>query len=316
VNIIKQSYGFGFDSIEALMKDLNEGLKTFNKRLDYNLNVDFDGRAIIGDNPDDLNDRDYGNNDVRAKNGRTHGTHVSGIIAAVRNNAIGINGAANNVKIMAIRNTPSGDEYDKDVALGVYYAVDNGAKVINMSFGKQFSPHSSWVRDAIAYAAKKDVLIVAAAGNDGENTDQINYFPNDQINNEDEVSNTFLKVGAIDPRYGSTLVAEYSNYGKNTVDVFAPGSQIYSTYPEDNYEFASGTSMAAPLVAGVAALIFSQYPKLSAAQVKHILITSGISINKKMALENGTVVDFSELSKSGKIVNAYNALIMASKLSK
>ena len=298
------------------MKDLNKGLKTFNKRLNYNLNVDFDGRAIVGDNPDNLNDRNYGNNDVRAKNGRTHGTHVSGIIAAKRNNGIGINGTANNIKIMAIRNTPNGDEYDKDVALGVYYAVDNGAKVINMSFGKQFSPHSDWVRDAIAYAAKKDVLIIAAAGNDGENTDQINYFPNDQINNGAEVSNTFLKVGAIGPRYGSDLVAEYSNYGKNTVDVFAPGSQIYSTYPEDSYEFASGTSMAAPLVAGVAALIFSQYPKLSAAQVKHILITSGVSINKKMALENGTVVDFSELSKSGKIVNAYNALIMASKLSK
>ena len=316
MNIIKQAYGFGFETIEACMKDLRSGLKVFNERLDYNLNINFDGRKAVGDNPDDLNDRNYGNNDVKAKNGRTHGTHVSGIIAAERNNGIGINGGANNVKIMAIRNTPNGDEYDKDVALGVYYAVDNGAKVINMSFGKQFSPHSDWVRDAIAYAAKKDVLIVAAAGNDGENTDQINYFPNDQINNGDEVSNTFLKVGAIGPKYGSTLVAEYSNYGKNTVDVFAPGSQIYSTYPKDNYEFASGTSMAAPLVAGVAALIFSQYPNLSAAQVKYILIRSGIAINKKVSLENGAIVPFSELSKSGKIVNAYNALIMASKLSK
>ena len=316
VDIIKQSFGFGFDSIEAMMKDLNTGLKTYNERLDYNLNIDFDGRKVIGDNPDDLNDRDYGNGDVRAKNGRTHGTHVSGIIAAERNNGIGINGAANNVKIMAIRNTPSGDEYDKDVALGVYYAVNNGAKVINMSFGKQYSPHSDWVRDAIAYAAEKDVLIVAAAGNDGQNTDQINYFPNDQINNGTEASNTFLKVGSNGPRYGSTLVAGYSNYGKNTVDVFAPGSQIYSTYPKESYEFASGTSMAAPLVAGVAALIFSQYPNLSAAQVKQILINSGIAINKKVSLESGAIVPFSELSKSGRIVNAYNALIMASKLSK
>jgi subtilisin family serine protease len=185
-----------------------------------------------------------------------------------------------------------------------------------MSFGKQFSPHSDWVRDAIAYAAEKDVLIVAAAGNDGENTDEINYFPNDQINNGVEVSNTFLKVGSNGSKYGSTLVAGYSNYGKNTVDVFAPGSQIYSTYPKNDYEFASGTSMAAPLVAGVAALIFSQYPNLSAAQVKHILITSGIAIDKKVVLESGAIVPFSELSKSGKIVNAYNALIMASKLSK
>ena len=316
VSIIKQSFGFGFDSIADLLKNLNAGLKSFNERLEYNLNVNFDGRKLVGDNPDDFKDRSYGNNDVRAKNGRSHGTHVSGIIAAKRNNGIGMNGAANNVKIMAIRNTPNGDEYDKDVALGVYYAVDNGAKVINMSFGKQFSPHSDWVRDAIAYAAEKDVLIVAAAGNDGKNTDQVNYFPNDQINNGSEVSNTFLKVGANEPRYGSTLVAGYSNYGKNTVDVFAPGSQIYSTYPKNTYEFAQGTSMASPLVAGVAALIFSQYPKLSAAQVKQILMESGLSINKKVSLENGEVVSFSELSKSGKIVNAYNALIMASKMSK
>ena len=315
VRIIKQSYEFGFDSIEALMNDLKKALKTFNERLDFTLNVNYDGRKIVGDNPNDFNDRDYGNNDVRAKNGRTHGTHVSGIIAARRHNGIGINGAADNVKIMAIRNTPSGDEYDKDVALGVYYAVDNGAKVINMSFGKQFSPHSDWVRDAIAYAAEKDVLIVSASGNDGKNTDQINYFPNDQIDNGKEVSNTFLKVGASAPRYGSTMVADYSNYGKNTVDVFAPGSQIYSTYPKEGYEFASGTSMAAPLVAGIAALIFSQYPSLSAAQVKQILMTSGVSINKKVSLESGTIVSFSDLSKSGKLVNAYNALIMASKLS-
>ncbi|MDA7705925.1 S8 family serine peptidase [Flavobacteriaceae bacterium] len=314
--IIKQSYGFGFDSVEALMKDLKTGLKAFNERLDYKLNIGFDGRKIVGDNPNDLNDRNYGNSDVRAKNGRTHGTHVSGIIAAKRNNGIGINGAANNVKIMAIRNTPSGDEYDKDVALGVYYAVDNGAKVINMSFGKSFSPHSDWVRNAIAYAAENDVLIVAASGNDGKNTDLKNYFPNDQINNGTEVSNTFLKVGSNGPKYGSSLVASYSNYGKSTVDVFAPGSQIYSTYPKESYEFASGTSMAAPLVAGVAALIFSQYPNLSAAQVKQILITSGIAINKKMSLGDGTTKPFSELSKSGKIINAYNALIMASKLSK
>ena len=316
VRIIKQSYEFGFDSIEALMKDLSTGLKSFNERLDYNLNINFDGRTIVGDNPDDFNDRDYGNNDVRAKNGRTHGTHVSGIIAANRHNGIGMNGAASNVKIMAIRNTPSGDEYDKDVALAVYYAVDNGAKVINMSFGKQFSPHSDWVRDAIAYAAEKDVLIVSASGNDGKNTDQINYFPNDQIDNGKEVSNTFLKVGASAPRYGSTMVAGFSNYGRNTGDVFAPGSQIYSTYPKESYEFASGTSMAAPLVAGVAALVFSQYPNLSAAQVKQILMTSGVSINKKVSLENGTIVSFSGVSKSGKLINAYNALVMASKLSK
>jgi|TARA_B110000879_G_scaffold202932_1_gene279915 subtilisin family serine protease len=316
VSVIKQSFGFGFDSIQALMKEINTGLKSFNDRLDYNLNIDFDGREVVGDNPDDLSDRSYGDNDVTAKNGRSHGTHVSGIIAAQRNNGIGMNGAANNVKIMAIRNTPNGDEYDKDVALGVYYAVDNGAKVINMSFGKGFSPHSDWVRDAIAYASKNDVLIVAAAGNDGQNTDKESSFPNDQIGTGAEISNTFIKVGATGPRYGSSLVAGYSNYGKETVDVFAPGSQIYSTYPKETYEYAQGTSMASPLVAGIAALVFSQYPNLSAAQVKEILMKSGLAINKKVSLENGEVVAFSGLSKSGKLINAYNALIMASKTSK
>ena len=316
IEVIKQSFGFGFDSIAELMKQLDAGLKSFNERLEYNLNVDFDGRKIVGDNPNDLSDRLYGDGSVMARKGRSHGTHVSGIIAANRNNSLGVRGAADNVKIMAIRNTPNGDEYDKDVALGVYYAVDNGAKVINMSFGKGFSPHSQWVRGAIAYAADNDVLIVAAAGNDATDTDIVNYYPNDQVGIGEEVANNFIKVGATGPKYGSSVLAGYSNYGKNTVDVFAPGSQIYSTYPKQTYEYAQGTSMASPLVAGVAALIFSQYPKLSAAQVKEILMNSGLSINKKVSLENGEVVPFSDLSRSGKIINAYNALIMASKISK
>jgi|TARA_B110000977_G_scaffold179421_1_gene237984 subtilisin family serine protease len=316
IEVIKQSFGFGFDSIAGLMKQLDAGLKSFNERLEYSLNVNFDGRKIVGDNPDDFSDRFYGDGNVMARKGRSHGTHVSGIIAANRNNSLGIKGAADNVKIMAIRNTPNGDEYDKDVALGVYYAVDNGAKVINMSFGKGFSPHSDWVRDAIAYAANNDVLIVAAAGNDATDTDVASYFPNDQVKLGEEVSNNFIKVGATGPKYGSSILAGYSNYGKNTVDVFAPGSQIYSTYPKQTYEYAQGTSMASPLVAGVAALVFSQYPKLSASQVKEILMNSGLAINKKVSLENGDVVPFDSLSKSGKLINAYNALIMASKISK
>ena len=316
VEVIRQSFGFGFDSIAALMKQLDAGLKSFNERLEYSLNVDFDGRKIVGDNPNDLSDRLYGDGNVMARKGRSHGTHVSGIIAANRNNTLGVKGAADNVKIMAIRNTPNGDEYDKDVALGVYYAVDNGARVINMSFGKGFSPHSEWVRDAIAYAAKNDVLIVAAAGNDAADTDVVSYFPNDQVGAGAEVASNFIKVGATGPKYGSSILAGYSNYGKDTVDVFAPGSQIYSTYPKQTYEYAQGTSMASPLVAGVAALIFSQHPELSAAQVKQILMSSGIAINKKVSLQNGEVVPFADLSKSGKIINAYNALIMASKISK
>ena len=316
VDVIKQSFGFGFNSIDAFMKQLDAGLKSFSERLDYNLNIDFDGRKAVGDDPDDFSDKNYGDGNVMARKGRSHGTHVSGIIAANRNNALGVKGAADNVKIMAIRNTPNGDEYDKDVALGVYYAVDNGAKVINMSFGKAFSPHSEWVRDAIVYAAENDVLIVAAAGNNSADTDKVSYYPNDQEGAGEEVSKNFIKVGATGPKYGSSILAGYSNYGKNTVDVFAPGSQIYSTYPKQTYEYAQGTSMASPLVAGVAALVFSQYPKLSAAQVKQILMDSGVSINKKVSLQNGEVVPFGGLSKSGKMINAYNALIMASKMSK
>ena len=316
LSIIKQSYGFGYETIEGLKKSLKRDLKSFNERLEYNLNIDFDGRSIVNDDPDDISDRGYGDNNVTPKEGRSHGTHVSGIIAAKRNNGIGINGVADNVKIMAIRNTPNGDEYDKDVALGVYYAVNNGAKVINMSFGKGFSDHSNWVKDAIAYAAKYDVLIVAAAGNNGENADFVKNYPNDHAGIGEEVSDNFLSVGASTSDYSSDLIAGFSNYGKSSVDVFAPGTQIYSSYPNNTYEFAQGTSMAATLVSGIAALLFSQYPKLSASKVKKIIMVSGLAIKKEVALEDGTISLLNNLCKSGRLVNAYNALIMASKLSK
>jgi subtilisin family serine protease len=316
VKVIKQAYGFGVDSMSELTNELDSYVKSLNERLDYYLNIDFDGRAVVGDDPDNLEDRDYGDNNVMPKNGSSHGTHVSGIIAGVRDNGIGMNGAADKVKIMAIRNTPNGDEYDKDVALGVYYAVNNGAKIINMSFGKGFSPHSDWVRDAIAYAAKKGVLIVAAAGNNSENTDEKQYYPNDQVGTGVEVSDTFIKVGSSTNVHSSDVVSGFSNYGKITVDLFSPGSGIYSTTPENKYRFLQGTSMASPLVAGVAALVMSQYPKLSAAEVKEVLMNSGLPLDLEINLGEDSVVPFSGLSKSGKLVNAYNALIMASRVSK
>jgi len=316
VNVIKQAYSFGYNSIDEITEELDGYIKSLNDRLNYYLNIDFNGRAVVGDDPNNINDRKYGDNNVMPKNGSSHGTHVSGIIAAKRNNGIGINGAANNVKIMAIRNTPNGDEYDKDVALGVYYAVDNGAKIINMSFGKSFSPHSDWVRDAIAYAAEKDVLIVAAAGNNAENTDIVQYYPNDQLGVGDEVSDNFIKVGASTYNFDSNLVSSFSNYGKSSVDLFAPGSRIYSTYPENDYEYAQGTSMASPLVAGIAALVWSQYPKLSASQLKRVLMASGLKFKKDISLSDDSKLPFDELSKSGRLVNAYNALILASKTSK
>ena len=185
-----------------------------------------------------------------------------------------------------------------------------------MSFGKSFSPHSDWVRDAIAYAAKKDVLIVAGAGNNAENTDKIQYYPNDQLGVGEEISNTFIKVGSSTYDYGPGIASSFSNFGKNSVDLFAPGSRIYSTYPKNTYAFAQGTSMASPLVAGVAALVWSQYPKLKAYQVKEVLMRSGLPLNIKASLSDDSVEPFSSLSKSGRLVNAYNALIMASKVSK
>ncbi|MCK8480419.1 S8 family peptidase [Psychroserpens algicola] len=310
-------YSNGYEYMHEGIKAIQRDLDNINERLNVHLNKNLNGRKT-GDNPDDLNDKPgYGNNNVRPPTkDQSHGTHVSGIIAAERYNGKGIKGVANNVQIMPIRSTPNGDEYDKDVTLAIRYAVDNGAKVINMSFGKSFSTHSDWVRDAIVYAAQNDVLIVHGAGNEAENIDVYHKFPNDAIGTGPEVADNFITVGALQPKYGANMVGDYSNYGKVTVDVFAPGSDIYSSIPENEYESQRGTSMAAPNVSGVAALIRSQYPNLSAPQVKQILIDSGLSVKTKVVVgANGTIKSLSDISKSGKIVNAYNALIMASQIS-
>lgn len=315
VGVLMQMYTFA-DSIPEVLEELNGGIKHFTEQLNYNLKVDFDGRKIVGDNPYDLMDTSYGNGNPQNRvEDESHGTHVAGIIAAERNNGKGANGVANNVAIMSIRAVPNGDEYDKDIALGIRYAVDNGAKIINGSFGKSFSPNAQWVYDAIKYAASKDVLIVHAAGNDGANLDDPNNpnFPNDQVNNGPEIADNVITVGALDPKYGSEMLASYSNYGAINVDVFAPGTDIYSTVPNNKYEFMPGTSMASPAVAGVAALIRSQYPKLSATQVKKVILESGLSTKAKVALggDASKSGSFKDISTSGKIVNAYNALIMA-----
>lgn len=320
VAVIKQMYQYA-DTIEDVKDELEGGITYFTERVNYNLNKDFDGRAVVGDKPYDFADKTYGNgnpkNRVKAED---HGTHVAGIIAAERNNGIGINGVANNVKIMAVRAVPNGDEYDKDIALALRYAVDNGAKIINCSFGKSFSPNAEWVYDAIRYAASKDVLIVHAAGNDSHDLDDNNNanFPNDHQFTANEISDNVITVGALAPSYGSKMVASFSNYGKNNVDVFAPGDDVYSTMPENSYDYQGGTSMAAPAVAGVAALIRSQYPSLSAVQVKKILMRSGLTSKASVVLggEAEKARAFTEASRSGKMVNAYNALIMAGNIAK
>jgi len=316
---VMQSKGFYMFLYENGLnrQKLLDAATDFADRLNYNLKKEFNGRTPVGDNPYDFNDTNYGNGNVKpVKRTESHGTHVAGIIAAERNNGKGVNGVANNVEIMAIRAVPNGDEYDKDIALAIRYAADNGAKVINTSFGKYFSPNAEWVYEAIKYAASKDVLIVNAAGNESYDLDDTSktVFPNDQVANGKEIANNFLSVGALANKYGGEMVASFSNYGKINVDVFAPGDDIYSTMPENEYEYQGGTSMAAPATAGVAALIRSHYPKLKASQVKEIIMRSGLPVATKVVVgEAKETKQFSDISSSGKMVNAYNALVLASK---
>lgn len=324
IGLVSQMFGFlePGETMPDFLKNVKEGVTHFTEQLDYNLNLNFDGRAKVGDNVNDITDTHYGNNNVmgpdQKKEGIKHGTHVAGIIAAERDNGMGINGVAKNVKIMAIRAVPNGDEYDKDIALALRYAVDNGAKVINTSFGKYFSMHPEWVYDAIKYAEEKDVLIVNAAGNESVDLDKESVYPNDQMDNVTEIADNFITVGALNYEYGSGLVADFSNYGKSNVDVFAPGVKIWATTPNNTYEYLQGTSMAAPSVSGIAALIRSYYPTLTAPQVKKILMDSGISTKSKVMIggDLSEAKAFNELSKSGKMVNLYNALILAEKTAK
>ena len=321
IPMLTQMLNFG-DTVPDVIHQLEDGIDYFGGRLYTHFNLEKDFRTVLGDNPEDINDKNYGNNDVDGpdakKKDAMHGTHVAGIIAAQRNNGIGMNGVANNVEIMVLRAVPDGDEDDKDIALAIRYAADNGAKVINTSFGKYYSPHPEWVWDAIKYAASKDVLIVNAAGNEGLDLDGTQVYPNDQEGTAAEIANNFITIGALNFKYGSEVVANFSNYGKTNVDAFAPGVKIWSTTPLNTYEYQQGTSMAAPAVSGVAAVIRSYYPTLSAAQVKQILMDSGLSSKSPVVLggDASNTDNFTNISSSGKMVNLYNALIMADKMSR
>jgi subtilisin family serine protease len=318
VAIMKQMLAYGL-SVADLKKEIEKELESYIK-IQSGENLKTNYRKILGDDPDNIKDTKYGDNNVMGpdKEEILHGTHVAGIVAQVRNNKFGGDGIANNVQILTVRAVPDGDEYDKDIALGIRYAVDNGAKVINGSFGKAFSPHKQWVYDAIKYAESKDVLIVHAAGNDAKDIDKEDNFPNDSDDKVNEFADNMITVGALNYEYGTNVVADFSNYGKLNVDVFAPGVKIYASTPNNTYQFLQGTSMAAPNVAGVAALIRSYYPTLTAKQVKHILMESGTAITTSVAVGGDPEKSrlFSELSKSGRMVNAYNAMVMAEKLAK
>jgi subtilisin family serine protease len=311
--ILSKSSKAEFDAQIEEFKDYVYG------QINYNLNVEFDGRKIVGDNPNDLNDTKYGNNNVVGPEPKEakHGTHVAGIVAQVRGNNLGGDGVTNNAEILTVRAVPNGDEYDKDIALGIRYAVDNGAKVINGSFGKYYSQQKEWVIDAIKYAESKDVLVVIAAGNESFDLDVTNKYPNDTFDGSPEFAKNVLIIGALSPAYGSKMIADFSNYGKNNVDIYAPGDEIYATTPLNTYEYLQGTSMASPNVAGVATLIRSYYPSLTAIQVKQIIMESGTPLKNTVTIgEDKHKANFADASKSGRIVNAYNALVLAAKMAK
>lgn len=292
---------------DSVLKEVNEGLKYYKEQVDTNLNINLDPRPIVGDNYDDLTERFYGNNDVDGPDA-LHGTHVSGIIAAKTGNGIGMDGIAGDgyVKIMSVRTVPNGDERDKDIANAIRYAVDNGAKILNMSFGKAYSPDKKVVWEAFKYAEKKGVLLIKAAGNDNVNIDEDIHFPTVYDTNGNVVSNNVITVGA-NTMDNNNLRASFSNYGKKSVDVFAPGAAIYSTVPnkDGEYKDLDGTSMASPVVAGVAALVWSHYPKLSVQQIRQVIVDS---VNKNDQLK--------DISVTGGVVDAYKAVQLAEKIYK
>lgn len=301
------------DIDSTLIADQKKQVYEFAK---YGYNPDFSPRSIVGDDYADKNEHSYGNNDVAGPD-PTHGTHVAGIVAAVRGNGIGIDGVSTGTRIMAVRAVPNGDERDKDVANAIRYAVDNGADVINMSFGKGYSPYKEVVDAAVKYAEDHGVLLVHGAGNDAADTDTKPSFPTDVYGNGISgggVSKLWISVGASNWKPNEEFVASFSNYGDETVDVFAPGVDIYSTMPDNSYEFQDGTSMASPVVAGVAALIMAYYPNLSARQVKDIILQSAVSYaDQQVILPNQqgseeSMVPFGNLSVSGGLVNVQRAL--------
>ena len=311
------------ESNENSLEDILENKAQIDSIVNKNLNLNFNERTAIGDNPLKL-EKGYGNNlvcnnKVGHRNIQDHCTKVSGIIAANRYNTIGIKGIADNVKIMPLSISFSGDEHDKDIAMAVRYAVDNGAKIINMSFGKEFSLNKEWVFEAFKYAEEHNVLLVHCSGNNHFNVDENPYYPSDNSFDESkEVCNNFINTGSISSRLDSTFVSNFSNYGKQNVDLFAPGEEIYTTSTGSKYVSDSGTSLAGPMVSGTAALIWSYYPKLTAAQVKQIIMDSGTAYDLEVLVPGTTdkKVPFSELSKSGKVLNVYNAMQLAEKVSK
>ena len=297
-------------------ENVYEYYDSLKRRVEYNYNPDFNPRPIVEDDYSDKDERYYGNSDAEGPD-PFHGTHVGGIVAAVRDNDIGIDGVADGVRIMSVRAVPNGDERDKDVANAIRYAVENGADVINMSFGKGYSPYKEVVDAAVRHADSMGVLMVHAAGNDGANVDTTDNFPTRQYLDGGHAER-WIEVGASTWQAPPDLAAPFSNYGEQTVDVFAPGRAIYSTVPDNQYEESAGTSMAAPMVSGVAGLIMAYFPDLTALEVREILLETATSFADTEVTRPGgsETVPFGSLSRTGGIVNAHEALERAEALSR
>ena len=312
---------FGFDYLST-----KEYVDYYQDQLAYNYNPAIDPRAeVIGDDPSNFEDKNYGNNNVVGPDAG-HGTHCAGIIGALRGNEIGNDGIAGNVQIMSIRAVPNGDEWDKDIALSIRYAVDNGAQVVNMSFGKKYSPHKEGVIDAIKYAEKKGVLLIHAAGNESIDIDLIKNYPTPMYPSMTNKFSNWIEVGAStrfkDPKVKKGilkrdgLAADFSNYGANNVDVFAPGFDIYSTIPNNKYELSDGTSMAAPMVTGLAALLKSYYPNFTMLEIREIILESVQEFKDYKIVLPGNVdkeIKFGKLCITGGVINVYNAVLLAEK---
>jgi subtilisin family serine protease len=291
------------------VQDVVDAHETMQGNLAYGFNPDFDPRNIVGDNYANPAERGYGNAEVEGPDGG-HGTHVAGIVAAIRNGS-GVDGVAPAVRIMPLRAVPDGDERDKDVANAIRYAADNGARIINMSFGKSHSPQKSVVDEAVRYAESKGVLIVHGAGNDGNDLNGVGSFPNQDFAAGGRAA-TWIEVGA-SSWHARDLAANFSNYGRGKVDVFAPGVSILSTYIDAGYRRLDGTSMAAPVVSGVAATLMAYFPELTAAQVRQIILESAVR-SESQVVRPGTEdqrVSFAELSDTGGVVNLYAAVQLA-----
>jgi subtilisin family serine protease len=296
---------------------INEGVAYLDASANYQLNPEYNDRMYIGDDPHDFRDIRYGNSDVEGPDA-LHGTHVGGIIGAVRKNDLGGDGVAENVKLMSLRAVPDGDEQDKDVALAIRYAVDNGAQVINMSFGKAYSMHQQEVYDALAYADSKGVLLVHAAGNDGADVDKVDNFPSSAYSFQTRKLDHYITIGASTRNPKEHLAATFSNYGQTKVDVFAPGFEIYNTVPQSDYKLLQGTSMAAPMVSGVAAMLKSYFPTLTMKEIKEAMLSSAKSYKgtKQTLPGSEELTDFGSLSVTGGVIDVSAAVKACMKMEK